>query len=150
MKRIVIAVTVAAWALIVGARSQSLAQIKTATAEQELLKLEQDWAKAEAKNDMSFFERILAKDYVLTDANGAVWNKPQELAASASKEELITSDDVRVRVYGDAAVVTGRDTIKETSKGKDTIVLYRWTDTWIKNGGGWQCVATHTSKIAEK
>jgi hypothetical protein len=29
------------------------------------------------------------------------------------------TDEVKVRVYGDAAVVTGRDTIKETKKGKD-------------------------------
>ena len=59
-------------------------------------------------------------------------------------------NDMKARVYGDAAVVTGGNTTKETIKGKDISGLYRWTDTWIKKAGRWQCVATHASKIAEK
>ena len=59
-------------------------------------------------------------------------------------------DDMKARVYGDAAVVTGRNTSKETLKGKDISGLYRWTDTWIKEAGRWQCVATHASMIVQK
>jgi ketosteroid isomerase-like protein len=62
----------------------------------------------------------------------------------------MVSDDMKVRIYGDAAVVTGRNTTKETLNGKDTSGQERWTDTWIKKAGRWQCVATHSSNIVQK
>jgi ketosteroid isomerase-like protein len=58
--------------------------------------------------------------------------------------------EMKVRVYGDAAVVTGRDIIKETHEGKEISRQERWTDTWVKRAGHWQCVAGHTSEIAQK
>jgi ketosteroid isomerase-like protein len=153
MKRIVIAVSVAVLVLAVGTQSQTPAQTKSGSAEQELLELEQDWANAEVKADLAFLDRILAEDWVFTDPEGAVSTKAQDLAALKSGEYVITSmviDDMKARVYGDAAVVTGRSTSKETFKGKDISGLYRWTDTWIKKAGRWQCVATHVSMIAQK
>ena len=70
-----------------------------------------------------------------------------------SGEDVVTSaaaDDMKVRVYGNAAVVTGRYTVKEQFKGTDLSGPYRFTDTFIKRAGRWQCVATHSSKIAQK
>jgi lactate dehydrogenase-like 2-hydroxyacid dehydrogenase len=58
--------------------------------------------------------------------------------------------ELKVRVYGDAAVVTGRDTIIETYKGKDVSGQHRWTHTWVKRAGSWHCVAGHSSEIAQK
>jgi len=60
------------------------------------------------------------------------------------------NDDLKVRVYGDAAVVTGRFTTKETLKGRDISGQYRFTDTWIKKAGRWLCVAGQGSKIPQK
>jgi len=149
MKRIVIAVCVVVLAFGVAI----LAQQKSGSAEQELLKLEQDWANANVKADVAFLERILAEDWVFTDPEGVVWTKAQSLAVLKSGEDVVSStvpDDMKARVYGDAAVVTGRNTTKETLKGKDISGLYRWTDTWIKKAGRWQCVATHASMIVQK
>ena len=149
MKRIVLAVCVV---FLVSAVA-ILAQQKSGSAEQELLKLEQDWTNANVKADVAFLDRILAEDWVFTDPEGVVWTKAQSLAALKSGEDKIASmvpDDMKARVYGDAAVVTGRNTTKETLKGKDISGLYRWTDTWIKKAGRWQCVATHASMIVQK
>ena len=57
---------------------------------------------------------------------------------------------MKVRVYGDAAVVLGRNTVKEQYKGKDISGQSRFTDTWVKKDGRWQCVATAGSKITKK
>jgi len=130
-----------------------LAQQKTESAERELLKLEQDWSNADLKGDWAVLDRILAKDYILTDSNGIVWTKAQCFSLAKSGEDVVTSlasDDWKVRVYGDAAVVTARHYIKETFKGKDVSGQYQCTDTWIKLSGGWQCVATHSSRIVQK
>lgn len=98
-------------------------------------------------------------NYTWTSPSGEVWTKAVDLAlvksikSVKSREAVITSwviAEMKVRVYGDAAVVTGRSTVKETYKGKDFSGQYRWTDTWIKIAGGWQCVAGHSSEIAQK
>jgi len=60
------------------------------------------------------------------------------------------NDDFRVRVYGDAAVVTLRIAEKSKSKGKDISGQVRVTDTFIKLAGRWQVVAEHASRIAQK
>ena len=149
MKRIAIAVCV----VVLGFGVAILAQTKTGNAEQELLKLEQEWANALVKADVAFLDRILAEDCMFTDSEGIVWTKAQSLAHLKPGGHVITSmvsDDMKVRIYRDAAVVTGRNTTKETLNGKDTSALERFTDTWIKRDGRWQCVATHSSKIVQK
>jgi ketosteroid isomerase-like protein len=149
MKRIVIAVWVVVLAFSVAILAQS-AKPKSGSAEQELIKLEQQWGDALVKPDLAFLDRILAEDYMFTSPNGEVLTKAQMLAELKSGEDVVSSEvnlDMKVRVYGDAAVVTGYSTSKETVKGKDISGEYRWTDTWIKKGGRWQCVADHASKV---
>jgi ketosteroid isomerase-like protein len=55
-----------------------------------------------------------------------------------------------VQPYGDTAIATGIVVIKGTSKGKDVSGRSQWTDTWIKRGGQWQCVASHSTRITKK
>jgi len=153
MKHISIAVCVVVLVFAVAITAQTPGQPKSGSVEQELINLEQEWGDANVKADVAFLDRILAEDWVFTDPDGVVWTKAQNLAALKSGEDVVTSmvpNDMKARVYGDAAVVTGGNTTKETFKGKDISGLYRWTDTWIKKAGRWQCVATHASKIAEK
>jgi hypothetical protein len=57
--------------------------------------------------------------------------------------------NMKVRVYGDAAVVTGLGTRSGVNKGaafKDRQFL--WTDTFIRKDGRWQCVATQGTLVA--
>ena len=149
MKRIAIAVCVAC--LVFGVAL--LAQTQIQSVEQELIKLENEWADAWIKSDVAFFDRIMADDYTWTSPWGEVLTKAHNLALVKSGEDVITSwvlAEMKVRVYGDAAVVTGRDTIKETYKGEDISSQNRWTHTWVKRSGRWQCVAGHSSEIAQK
>jgi ketosteroid isomerase-like protein len=121
--------------------------------EQEFKKLEQEIGQAWAKRDITSYDQILADDYTWTDFDGIVWTKAQDLETLKSGEVVNTFyevDDWKVRVYGDAAIVTGCTTVKETWKGRDTSGKYRYTDTWVKLAGRWQLVASHTSKIAQK
>ena len=134
-------------------QSQTPAQTKTGTAEQELLELVQDWMDAEVKADMAFLDRFIAEDCIITDPVGAVWTKAQFLTGLKSGEGAVISsvlDNMKARVYGDAAVVTGRMTARQTFKGKDISGQYQCTDMFIKKAGRWQCVAIHLSLIAQK
>jgi ketosteroid isomerase-like protein len=129
---------------------QTPAQTETGGFEKELIKLENEWADAWVKSDVAFFDRIMADDYMWTAPEGYVNSKADILALA--KSGVITSRvlaDMKVRVYGDAAVVFGRDTTKETYKG-EYVSSHRWTHTWVKRAGRWQCVAAHSSLIAQK
>ena len=115
MKRIAFAVCVAV--LIFGVAI--LARTQAGSVEQELMNLENEWAKSVVKLDLAFMDRILADDYTWTDPAGNVHTKTEEIASIKSGEGVVTSsvnDEMKVRVYGDAAVVTGRWTGKEKIK----------------------------------
>jgi len=128
---------------------------KRVTAEQELIKLENRWNDAIVKHDWAFFDQILVDDYISTNFDGSVGTKADFLEFLRSGESVIASsivDDMKVRIYGDAVVVTGRTTtVNEQYKGKDISGQYRWTDMWVKDYlGRWRCVAEHVSRIAQK
>lgn len=126
---------------------------KGAAAEQELIKLEKEWADAVVKVNLTALGRILADDFAGTDPDGMLWTKTKSLDVLKSGEDKVSAaslDDLKVRVYGDAAVVTGRSTVKEVYQGRDVSGQYRFTDTFVKRDGRWQCVATQSTKIVKK
>jgi len=153
MKRIALAISALVLVLSVAGWAQNTAQTKSGSPEQELLKLENEWTAAIRSGDASFLERIYAADVVLTDQNGVVTTGAQDIASTKAGEVVYSSyvvDNMRVHVYGDAAVVIGRSTAKGKEKGKDFSRQSQWTDTWVKIAGRWQCVASHGSVIAQK
>lgn len=124
---------------------------QTGSVEQTLLQLERDWEQANAKNDLAALERILAPEYVSTGSDGRLMTRDQVFARRKSGQVTFTGftqDDYRVHVIGDAAIVTGRSTIKGIRDGKDWSGQERWTDVFVRRNGRWQAVATHSSRVA--
>jgi ketosteroid isomerase-like protein len=153
MERIAMAVSLAFLIFAVAVLAQTQAQPTRGSVEQELIKLENEWADAWVRSDVAFNDRIMSDDFTWTSPSGEVWTKAQDIEEIKSGGSVIASwvlTDVKVRVYGDAAVVTGRSTVKETYKGKELSGQVRWTHTWVKRDGRWQCVAAHSSEIAQK
>ncbi len=153
MRRLLNAICLAVLGFVGSAPSQTPAGTIAGTEEQKLLDLMQDWMKAEVKADMAFLDWFIAEDCVITDPVGAVWTKAQFLAGLKSGEGAVQSfalDNMKARVYGDAAVVNGRMTAKQTFRGQDISGQYQCTDTFIRKAGRWQCVAVHLSKIAQQ
>jgi len=153
MKRIAFVVCVVVLVLAVAVQAQTQAQLKSESVEQELIKLENEANDAWVNRDVEAYARLLADGYLVTESDGVVMTKAQDLAILKSNENVTTSsvaDDFRVRVYGDAAVVTFRVTYKNQVKGKESTGQERFTDTWVKRAGRWQCVAVHVSAIAQK
>ena len=69
--------------------------------------------------------------------------KDKDTYKSAANEKLA------VYSYGPGvAVVIGTAHEKGTTKdGKPFDRMFRFTDTWVKRGGQWQCVASHVMKV---
>jgi ketosteroid isomerase-like protein len=120
--------------------------------EKMISKMEDDWAAALLNADLAAIDRIEAPDYTLADQDGNLMTRSQsdaELKAGDYKATAFKNDEVKVRVYGDTAIVSGLETETSTYKGKDSSGQYRFTDVFVKRDGGWQAVATHTSKVAK-
>jgi hypothetical protein len=119
-----------------------------------LLDLESKMAQAWVQGDAQTLEQILADDYTLAGTGDALISKGQYLAGLDNPEFRTTSaivNDLRIRVYGDAAVVTGRATYQGWSKKRGRYVRrFRFTDTFIRRGSTWKCVATHASGLARE
>ena len=121
--------------------------------DQTLMHIEQEMLDALLKGDASANERYLADTYVFTDPDGMVMDKTRMIADLKSgdlKFESSKVDDMKVRGYGDAAVVTYGTTDKGTYKGKDLSGRYRWTDVFVKRNGRWQIVATHGTRVGQQ
>jgi ketosteroid isomerase-like protein len=126
--------------------------------EQDLLKLERDWLDAYTKRDVAAMERIEADDFMITFPDGAVRTKADEIAnlkkpAPEGQPPIFMTADTKVRVYGDAAVLTGKVIQKGTyaegdRKGQDYSFQHRYTDVYVKRNGRWQVVASHLTGIA--
>jgi ketosteroid isomerase-like protein len=110
--------------------------------------MEHAWNKAELENDASAVQLLLADDFVMTTAEGTLYNKAQMVASvrdKSYKPEALVSSDMVVHSYGKTAIVTGVYYEKGIDKGKPWERRGRFTDTWIYMDGRWQCVASQFS-----
>ena len=118
--------------------------------EKKIMQLERDWGDALAKRDLVALDRILGDDHSVISKDGSVLTKAQELAKhSESADELFDFEPMKVRVFGDTAVVTGGHREKSQYQGKDTSGHYRWMDVFVKRNGRWQAVASELTRVEE-
>jgi len=139
------------WIGLVLCASYSPAALGQPTAkgdEGQILALENAWNQTELQHDPSALELILTDDFVITEPDGTLQTKHQHLASTKDtsyRYDALVSEDFRIKVYGTVAVVTGTYHEKGSSKGSHFDRRGRFTDTWIKLGGTWRCVASHDS-----
>ncbi len=129
-----------------------IAQPKKAAVNDEatLKAIEEKWEEASVKADVATIGAILADTFVSTSADGHMQTKAEMLAALKSGEvkfEKSDVDELKVQVYGNAAVLMGRWTGKVIEKGEASESTERFTDTFVKQNGQWRCVASHSSPI---
>ena len=125
----------------------------------EIEALERAWSAAFLKHDTATIARILADDYVGIDGRGVVSDKSDEIdeakrpatGAPPGGYIVLSEDlsDVRVRLYGDAAVLNATNTARIEDQGEKTTVRYRRTTVYVKRKGKRQCVTFHGSRIID-
>ena len=126
------------------AQTKSGKATSASPSEQEIIGLEQERLKAFARDDKPAFERLVTDDLTLTHSSGQVANKAEVMAVmrpSTPERPLpaLSTEDVKVRVYGDAAVMTGR--LVETAGDGRRVVVFSFTNTYIKQNGRWRMSA---------
>jgi ketosteroid isomerase-like protein len=130
------------FAVLGWARAQSV--------EDQLKKLEQERAEAVIKGNTDLVAKQTSDDYMYINVNGAIADKAQMLDQIKSGKIKLESDelsDLKVRMYGNTAVMTGKSAVKGVVGGKDTSGTIAFTRVWVKKGGKWQTVAFQQTKV---
>ena len=102
----------------------------------ELKQLENDWMTAGKTKDAAKLGEILADSWVGLGWDGKTSDKAKALAdlkAPGSSLDNVEIGPMKVRFFGNTAVVTGSDTEKSTAEGKDTSGKYIWTDVFVQD-----------------
>ena len=90
----------------------------------------------------------MADDFIITVEDGSTYGKEGYITHTADPSvhvDVAEMSDLRVRMHGNTAVVTGAYHEKGKSKGKDYEYRDRLTDVWMNVGGKWQVIASHYS-----
>lgn len=119
----------------------------------EITRLEHEAVKADLANDRSFSDTYLADDFTAGTSLGN-WDTKQSILKDFSepqsnktnKEEI---SDLKVRVYGNTAIATYKETYDLIYHGEHLARTIIGTDTWVKQGGAWKEVASHASEAAK-
>lgn len=124
-------------------RRNEAAAAPTAT-ERLLYTLENQWAQAVVRRDAAAVRRLVAPRWIYSDESGTM-NREQGIAAFTGGTDTVTTagnDDMRAVVYGNTAIVTGILWMKGRGAQGAFDHRYRYTDTWMKLGRRWQCIAS--------
>jgi len=118
----------------------------------QVRKLEEKWTAAYKERQINILSSLLAEDFVITVEDGNTYSKEGYITHSADtsvKVEVAELADLRVRVRGNLAVVTGAYHERGTSNRKPYEYHDRLTDVWVKAGNNWQVIASHYSVPAK-
>ena len=121
-----------------------------ASVEEQIKKMEKDRAVAVVKGDVSTLEALTSDDYMLINANGQVSDKATTMSNIKTGVIKLTSNevsDLKVRLYGDTAVVTGKSSAKGTIGGRELKGPVMFTRVYVKKDGKWKSVAFQQTPI---
>ena len=125
--------------------------------EQEILQIHKSLDQAYLNKDATTFERVMADDYIISGVSGKMMNRTQALEdmrkefTNANYKVLsATTDDVKVKVSGNMAFVTGNwastTTPTNASNAEPHKDTGRFTNIYEKRNGKWMLVAEHWSE----
>ncbi len=118
----------------------------------EIVRLADEWIAAELRGDTAYLERLLADDFAAVGPLGFVLTKQEWIGRHRSgnmKYRSLDLTDVSARVYGDAAVLIGRQSQEAAFQGNDVKAELRTTAVFARQGGEWKLVGVQMSPIGQ-
>jgi ketosteroid isomerase-like protein len=152
MRRTLVILVLTAASIAPG-QAQNAPRASRKTVDQIIRHVDQERIQAQIGADAAALDRIYADDFIGIGPSGVVRTKSQVIADFTSgnlRFQSITTDDVRVRVYGNTAVETGRSTMIGQDGAKPVPRDNRFTRVWVKQQRGWRLVSNHYSPLVTR
>ena len=118
--------------------------------EKQILKLEDDWARALKTKDRQILDTIVAGNFTFIEPDGTVKNRDEYLVDRSSDITDIESfelADLKVSVFENCALTSGVSKITERRQGKRYRFSLRWKELWLKDNGSWRVVASQATPV---
>ena len=118
----------------------------------ELERLETVWNEAHEHGDADTLDKLWSDDMEVAVPKMPVMSKADVLKFARSgrmKFLHYQTSNIRVRLYGDAAVVSGRLQRTRSMNGQELSDDWQFTKTYVRQSGQWRIVAYHASETAQ-
>ncbi len=106
--------------------------------------------KAQTTNDFTALGQLLGDDLVYTHSSAAVDDKTtyiESMRSGTVKYESIEPRDMKIRMYGTTAVITGAGRFRVNARGQALDNQLRFTDVWVLRDGRWQMVSWQSTRL---
>jgi len=120
------------------------------TVEKEIRQLEMRRFELTVQKNIKELREILADDLTYTHSNGLLDGKEQLLESLNSGKTLyqsIQSEEIKVRVLGETAIINGVAAMRVWSNGQTNDLHLRYTDVYAKRNGKWQLIAWQSTRL---
>ncbi len=97
------------------------------------------------ESDVRWFDANLSDDFLNTNPDGTLVDRAgflKQIAPPCPVKDLDV-EDVRIRVFGDVALIHARTTYVKPDGHRGA---GRYTDVWARRGAGWHCVSAHVTR----
>lgn len=118
--------------------------------EQQLRQMNDDWTKALVRADRVTLDRIMADDFFFAYPMEGD-DKAQfigDVVSGDVKVESLTRENITVRIWGDTAVLTGRDSARWSYQGRDFSGHYKVINVYARREGEWRLVSVQACPIS--
>lgn len=118
--------------------------------EQLLRQMNDEWVKALVRGDGPTLERLMAEDFFFAypmegDDKGQFIG---DVMSGNIRVEYLSRENVSVRIWGDTAALTGKDSAKWYYGGRDFSGHYKIISIYSHRDGQWQLVSVQACPIA--
>jgi ketosteroid isomerase-like protein len=128
----------------------SAAEARLADLPPDLKAAAEAFERAQIAGDAAALDRLLAKDYRLTNGNGAIDSREQfirDWAAPGFDPEPVTVREPVNLVWRDGAALGGLVTLRGKQDGKPFSVTLRYIDVWERTPQGWRVAYGQATRV---
>ncbi len=125
------------------------------SAKDELRTSVQEFGNAFVKGDVAKLDAMLTERYVHSNSGSKVLGKKEwlnwvkkrseKIKSGQIKYDTYTTEELLIEIYGNTAVVKGRNRGSGLKDGKPFTLDIRFTHLWVKEAGKWKRAAFHDS-----
>ncbi len=131
--------------------AMTMVQPQASDAGAEIIALERTRQEAFVRGDVEFLDRQTAEDYTTVNFTGALSTKPEMMRSLRAGTTKVTSyelSELRARVYGAVAILTGVYRDQSSVNGRDRRVNVRFTRVFVTDGAVWRAVSYQQTALA--